>query len=280
MNKQLLLHKWWDCHIQLHRCGRFSNKKTQPVLILNKTFSCASYGDMVTSAVDEVEIVEDVVTLRPLFEETLAAPNCSKLELDFGSGGMDVFEKPCFFFLISILCYFFFWNSTCVLILVFQRFGQQASKICVSFFCFDWVSAIQASGLCFKLLQRPEHFMREARDATLSATESSRRTSCVAWDASVVLAGLTSVGTGSQPPAEHLAPEDKAEDSELGDRKLSLLPFFIVLHCLIGQNHLSFHFGFEDAVPSRTKASQHSKFKPIFSFQTFFLDIAPNMTDW
>ena len=53
---------------------------------------------MVTSAVDEVEIVEDVVTLRPLFEETLAAPNCSKLELDFGSGGMDVFEKPRFFF--------------------------------------------------------------------------------------------------------------------------------------------------------------------------------------
>lgn len=91
---------------------------------------------MVTSAVDEVEIVEDVVTLRPLFEETLAAPNCSKLELDFGSGGMDVFEKPCFFF--SIFCYFFFWTSTCVLILVFQRFGQQASKICVSFFCFDW----------------------------------------------------------------------------------------------------------------------------------------------
>lgn len=60
---------------------------------------------MVTSAVDEVEIVEDVVTLRPLFEETLAAPNCSKLELDFGSGGMDVFEKP----------WFFFWSLFCVI---------------------------------------------------------------------------------------------------------------------------------------------------------------------
>ena len=166
-----------------------------------------------------------------------------------------------------------------MLILVFQRFGhsRHPKSVC-PFFVSIGVSAIQASGLCFKLLQRPEHFMREARDATLSATESSRRTSCVAWDASVVLAGLTSVGTwkstSSRTPG---APEDKAEDSELGDRKLSLLPFFIVLHCLIAQNHLSFHFGFEDAVPSRTKASQHSKFKPIFSFQTFFFWILPRI---
>ena len=61
--------------------------------------------------------------------------------------------------------------------------------------------------------------MREARDFTLSATECSRRTSCVAWDASVVLAGYR-WEHGSKPPAEHLAPKDKAEDSELGDLKL------------------------------------------------------------
>lgn len=171
-----------------------------------------------------------------------------------------------FYFLLFFLLNF----DLCVNLGVSKIWTTGIQNLCVLFLFRLGFSAIQASGLCFKLLQRPEHFMREARDATLSATESSRRTSCVAWDASVVLAGLTSVGTGSQPPAEHLAPEDKAEDSELGDRKLSLLPFFIVLHCLIGQNHLSFHFGFEDAVPWRTKASQHSKFKPIFSFQTFF----------
>lgn len=68
---------------------------------------------MVTSAVDEVEIVEDVVTLRPLFEETLAAPNCSKLELDFGSGGMDVFEKPWFFLSLFFVIFSFEIRLVC-----------------------------------------------------------------------------------------------------------------------------------------------------------------------
>ena len=95
MNERLPLHKSnGEMAISNYRCGDFRhNKKTQPVLILSKTFSSASHGEMVTSAVDEVEVVEDVVTLRPLFEETLAAPNCGKLELDFGSGGIDVFGK-------------------------------------------------------------------------------------------------------------------------------------------------------------------------------------------
>lgn len=89
---------------------------------------------MVTSAVDEVEIVEDVVTLRPLFEETLAAPNCSKLELDFGSGGMDVFEKPCFFFFNFYFVLFFLLKfDLCVNLGVSKIWTTGIQNLCVLF---------------------------------------------------------------------------------------------------------------------------------------------------
>lgn len=73
---------------------------------------------------------EEVLTLRPLFEETLVEPT-NQLELDFGPG------------------------------------------------------------LFFRLAQRPEQFIRlEPAELSKSPTECTRRTGCMAWDASVVLAGI------------------------------------------------------------------------------------------
>ena len=46
------------------------------------------------------------------------------------------------------------------------------------------------AGLFFRLAQRPEQFIRlEPAELSKSPTECTRRTGCVDWDASVVLAG-------------------------------------------------------------------------------------------
>ena len=88
-------------------------------------------------------------------------------------------------------------------------------------------------------------FLRSKRQVYALSCSSVRSTSCARhatprWvprspaDARAALHGmppwfwqaLRRWEHGSKPPAEHLAPKDKAEDSELGDRKLLLLPFF------------------------------------------------------
>lgn len=176
---------------------------------------------------------EEVLTLRPLFEETLVEPT-NQLELDFGPGrhvqfffefkqlkGANGCDSDDWFIVRAIWLLTFSAVDTDATFSWTQRYyadhkdtietesiettetyrdyrescGSAVRRQCIGRWqwvgnaVFDCELAFDA-GLFFRLAQRPEQFIRlEPAELSKSPTECTRRTGCMAWDASVVLAG-------------------------------------------------------------------------------------------